>query len=260
MEFVIFKNADHVQLSAIPKLDFCSFAEALKRAVDMENCRIAAFFTENDLFYALLIDPAAKCFRLTSVAADEYTRSLTPEIAALHWFEREIAEQSQHKMAGHPWLKPIRFENSDLPGVTDYFTMQGNAVHEVAVGPVHAGVIEPGHFRFQCMGEDVYNLEIELGYQHRGIEKMLINASGKLRSHLAETAAGDSSIAYALTIGCGDECSGGKNAERIAGKSQYIAYSGTGIGAHCQSCWRYWRFGWRCGFFADQCLLRPYSR
>jgi Ni,Fe-hydrogenase III large subunit len=76
--------------------------------------------------------------------------------------------------------------------------MQGSAAHEVAVGPVHAGVIEPGHFRFQCMGEDVYFLEIELGYQHRGIEKMLVEAPAKLRNHLIETAAGDSSVAYAL--------------------------------------------------------------
>ena len=47
--------------------------------------------------------------------------------------------------------------------------LKGAAAHEVAVGPVHAGVIEPGHFRFQCMGEDVYNLQIFLGYQHRRV-------------------------------------------------------------------------------------------
>ncbi|MBQ5794757.1 MAG: hypothetical protein IIW14_02050, partial [Kiritimatiellae bacterium] len=45
--------------------------------------------------------------------------------------------------------------------------LKGAAAHEVAVGPVHAGVIEPGHFRFQCMGEEVFNLQIFLGYQHR---------------------------------------------------------------------------------------------
>jgi Ni,Fe-hydrogenase III large subunit len=78
--------------------------------------------------------------------------------------------------------------------------MQGDAAHEVAVGPVHAGVIEPGHFRFQCMGEDVYFLEIELGYQHRGVEKMLVNAPEKLQTHLVETASGDSSIAYAWSF------------------------------------------------------------
>ena len=51
--------------------------------------------------------------------------------------------------------------------------MKGDEVHQVAVGPIHAGVIEPGHFRFMCHGEKVYDLEIMLGYQHRGVEKLL---------------------------------------------------------------------------------------
>ena len=77
--------------------------------------------------------------------------------------------------------------------------LKGEAAHEVAVGPVHAGVIEPGHFRFQCMGEDVYNLQIFLGYQHRGVEEKIVKADGNLARQvaLAETCAGDSSIAAA---------------------------------------------------------------
>ena len=76
-------------------------------------------------------------------------------------------------------MKPIRFHRSYvaardawgrgvdeeiLPSVTDFFRVEGIEVHEVAVGPVHAGVIEPGHFRFQCHGEIVYHLEVSLGY------------------------------------------------------------------------------------------------
>lgn len=76
--------------------------------------------------------------------------------------------------------------------------LRGAASHEVAVGPVHAGVIEPGHFRFQCMGEDVYNLQIFLGYQHRGVEDEIIKAQNESRRiALAETCAGDTSIAAA---------------------------------------------------------------
>jgi len=75
--------------------------------------------------------------------------------------------------------------------------LKGAAAHEVAVGPVHAGVIEPGHFRFQCMGEDVFNLQIFLGYQHRGVEDAIIAADGNLPRQiaLAETCAGDTSSA-----------------------------------------------------------------
>jgi len=80
--------------------------------------------------------------------------------------------------------------------------LKGDAAHEVAVGPVHAGVIEPGHFRFQCMGEDVYNLQIFLGYQHRGVEGKIVAADGNaaLQLALAETCAGDTSIAAATCI------------------------------------------------------------
>jgi len=66
----------------------------------------------------------------------------------------------------------------------------------VAVGPVHAGVIEPGHFRFQCHGETVFHLEIALGYQHRGVERALEGGPHPLSLKQAETAAGDSTAAH----------------------------------------------------------------
>lgn len=80
--------------------------------------------------------------------------------------------------------------------------LKGEAAHEVAVGPVHAGVIEPGHFRFQCVGENVYNLQIFLGYQHRGVEDAIVRADGHLPRQiaLAETCAGDTSIAAATAF------------------------------------------------------------
>lgn len=84
------------------------------------------------------------------------------------------------------------------PGVTDFFRVQGDAVHEVAVGPVHAGVIEPGHFRFQCDGEVVLHLEIALGYQHRGVERALAGGPTKRTLAVMETVAGDTSVGHAL--------------------------------------------------------------
>ncbi|MBE6381310.1 MAG: hydrogenase [Lentisphaerae bacterium] len=200
MDFIRLKNTDSVALTDIPQLTLEHFRSVIKELLEEKNCRVSAFFAEAGCLYAILLDPAERLFKVLACPVDAEYEALTPHISALHWFERELSEQSNIKVQNHPWLKPIRFENSDQPGVTDYFTMQGSAAHEVAVGPVHAGVIEPGHFRFQCMGEDVYFLEIELGYQHRGVEKMLISAPAKLRTHLVETAAGDSSIAYALAF------------------------------------------------------------
>jgi Ni,Fe-hydrogenase III large subunit len=65
------------------------------------------------------------------------------------------------------------------------------------VGPVHAGVIEPGHFRFQCHGEGVLHLEIALGYQHRGIERALVGGPHRATLSQIETAAGDTTVAHA---------------------------------------------------------------
>ncbi len=79
----------------------------------------------------------------------------------------------------------------------DYFKVEGEEVHEVAVGPVHAGVIEPGHFRFQCYGEEVLHLEISLGYQHRGVERALRGGPDKRTIPYIETLAGDTTVGHA---------------------------------------------------------------
>jgi len=137
-------------------------------------------------------------------AASEFP-SLLPDCPQAHWFEREIREQWGLTPAGHPWLKPIRFQpprGAAAPpppeiGVADFFRMDGPEVHEVAVGPVHAGVIEPGHFRFQCLGETVYHLEVSLGYQHRGVERALAAGLGPRTIHYIETLAGDTTIGHA---------------------------------------------------------------
>jgi Ni,Fe-hydrogenase III large subunit len=145
-----------------------------------------------------------------TVVSDTYP-ALTPECPQAHWFEREIAEQWGIRPEGHPWCKPLRFHRSyrpgyevwpkmnaeaALPSVTNFFQVRGTEVHEVAVGPVHAGIIEPGHFRFQCHGEQVLHLEISLGYQHRGVECALVGGPHKRTLHFMETLAGDTSIGH----------------------------------------------------------------
>ena len=130
--------------------------------------------------------------------------SLTMAQPQEHMFEREVWEQHGVTPEGHPWLKPVRRQEKDHPANGKFFEVAGGEIHEVGVGPVHAGVIEPGHFRFQCNGEEVLHLEIALGYQHRGVEEAL--AGGPHRATLAqmETVAGDTTIghatAYALTL------------------------------------------------------------
>lgn len=125
--------------------------------------------------------------------------SLTARFASAQMPERELWEQTGLVPEGHPWLKPVRFEGDRQQRMNEYpfFTVRGPDVHEVGVGPIHASVIEPGHFRFMCHGERVAHLEIQLGYQHRGVEAMLLKRPPLALTTTIESIAGDTSIAYA---------------------------------------------------------------
>jgi Ni,Fe-hydrogenase III large subunit len=101
--------------------------------------------------------------------------------------------------------------------------VEGREVHEVAVGPVHAGIIEPGHFRFQCHGENVFHLEIELGYQHRGVERALVGGPNARTAHLMETLAGDTTIGHATAYASVMEGFGGTTAPPRARSIRAIA-------------------------------------
>ncbi len=197
--FLSLANGAAVEFDKIPELPFPEFRAKLIAGVTEFNWRVIAFpvLPETQRFLVILGDAANHELKLASaVLPGRSFESLTPEAPAFHWFEREIYEKTGILPEGHPWLKPIRFENGSA-AVTDYFTVEGEAEHEVAVGPIHAGVIEPGHFRFQCMGETVHSLEISLGYQHRGLEKKLTGAPSVRHLPLIETAAGDTSVASA---------------------------------------------------------------
>ena len=78
--------------------------------------------------------------------------------------------------------------------------MEGEGLHQIPVGPVHAGIIEPGHFRFTCDGETVVRLEQRLGYVHKGIDALLHGAPIAARRALAGRISGDSTVAYAFAF------------------------------------------------------------
>jgi Ni,Fe-hydrogenase III large subunit len=137
-------------------------------------------------------------FRSSAPVGASYP-SLTPAVPAAQAFEREIFESWKVLPRGHPGLKPLlRHPELETGGeASRFFRVDGPGVHEVAVGPVHAGIIEPGHFRFQCAGETVLHLEIHLGYQHRAAEALLLGASPARRLVIAESIAGDTAIGHA---------------------------------------------------------------
>lgn len=103
--------------------------------------------------------------------------------------------------AGHfPLRRDAAGRGESMPGaVTDYpfVTVEGDGVHEIPVGPVHAGIIEPGHFRFSVVGEKVLRLEERLGYTHKGVEKRFTELLPAEAVRLAGRISGDSTVAYA---------------------------------------------------------------
>ena len=213
-------NCQPVALSDVPVLDQDDFAGHLADELHGNASGLSALFgvpesKHSVRLYAVTNHQTTGQLHVIATDVGEKYPSLTPSIPQAHWFEREIAEQWGVVPVGHPWLKPIRSHHSYVrgrdawgrspddeilpcvqPAGTDYFKVTGDEAHEVAVGPVHAGVIEPGHFRFQCHGENVFSLEIELGFQHRGIEQALIGGPDKRSLHHMETLAGDTTVGH----------------------------------------------------------------
>jgi len=109
-----------------------------------------------------------------------------------------------------PWLDhgrwPLRhpLAEASQPGAArppyPFLQAEGPSLHQIPVGPVHAGIIEPGHFRFTASGETVVRLEERLGYTHKGIEKLLAGKSIDEAARLAARVSGDSTVAYSLVF------------------------------------------------------------
>ncbi|RMH39243.1 MAG: hydrogenase expression protein HypE, partial [Alphaproteobacteria bacterium] len=105
-----------------------------------------------------------------------------------------------------PWLDHGRWEIAHPLGRAEphpghgayrFLPVSGESLHQVPVGPVHAGIIEPGHFRFTAQGETVVRLEERLGYVHKGIETLMRGAGLARGAELAGRVSGDSTVAYA---------------------------------------------------------------
>ncbi len=221
-------NGGTAAVATLPEVAFAEFRAHIVGAV-AHGARLSALFGQpldsaargrgdaaapHLRLVAILAHDAAAALEVVTTRVGAHFPALTPDCPQAHLCEREIAEQWGVVPEGHPWPRPVRFVTptdapadragqggatvSPLPGVADFYRITGDEVHEVAVGPVHAGVIEPGHFRFQCHGENVFHLEISLGYQHRGIERALVGGPHPRTLIQVEAAAGDTTIGHAI--------------------------------------------------------------
>lgn len=154
----------------------------------------------------------------TEAPADAPTfPSITKKYLPAYRFERQIHSLMGLTPIGYPDLRPwIKFEDwpedawplrksfdgsKPLPRVAGEYPWaraEGEGVFEIPVGPVHAGIIEPGHFRFQAVGEDIINLEERLGYVHKGIEKRFELMTWPEAYRLAGRVSGDTTVAHSL--------------------------------------------------------------
>ncbi len=197
--FASIRNGEALDFSMIPVVPMDEFRSAILKMAAANHRLCALFGASKDgrppggLLAVLADDIGGKLYLAASRPVASYP-SLTPDLPQAHLFEREIHEDCGIVPEGHPWLKPVR---QVPPDKVAFFQERGAEVHEVAVGPIHAGIIEPGHFRFQCHGETVHHLEIQLGYQHRGAERLLGAGPDRRSLSVAESICGDTAVAHA---------------------------------------------------------------
>ena len=213
-----------VPLCVVPRMRFVEVAKELKKAYAL----LAAEWATDEIAFGIARGYGIyACYRYGSeyiivkaeVPADfTVFPSLTKKFVSAYRFERQIESLMGLTPDKHPDLRPwIKFEDwpvdawplrksfdasKPLPrvkGAYKWARAVGEGVYEIPVGPVHAGIIEPGHFRFQAVGETIINLEERLGYVHKGIEKRFESLSWIEGARLAGRVSGDTTVAHCLT-------------------------------------------------------------
>ncbi|MFM9908110.1 MAG: hypothetical protein ACKVOW_02105 [Chitinophagaceae bacterium] len=204
------QNQGVVRITQIPVLSYGKFYAEVVTLLKFPHIHCVNYYVypmgDNLKFICCLADDVLGDIKIFSHEAHRKEKiqltSITREVYAMHIFEREITENFGVEFIYNPWDKPVRyaFNRADrTKKVNDYpfYKIQSDELHEVGVGPIHAGVIEPGHFRFLCNGENVLHLEIQLGWQHRGIESLFLSKSSLIqRTVLSESIAGDTSVGH----------------------------------------------------------------
>jgi Ni,Fe-hydrogenase III large subunit len=209
MSFITVNNQQTIPFRSIPNLDYKMFYNiniSLLEDHPERHCVLYFGFRDSQMVHLIccIADDNQHNIMVSSsvVNSDAILDSFSAKNLSFEKFEREIHENFGISYSDHPWLKPVRysedrFDKSKTIQNYPFFSIESEELHEVGVGPVHAGIIEPGHFRFICNGEQILHLEIQLGYQHRGVENLFLEKNKLIeRTTLAESIAGDSVIGH----------------------------------------------------------------
>jgi Ni,Fe-hydrogenase III large subunit len=182
-------------------------AEAWQEAADLlaagELTLLSVWGETGRVHMAVLQDAVPRVVVLSLQCAD----NRYPSIGRVHAPAIRL-ERAMHDLFGlepvglvdaRPWFDHGRWGDTP-PADYDFLPVLGENLHQIPVGPVHAGIIEPGHFRFTCDGETVVRLEQRLGYVHKGIDALFHGASIPRALRVAGRTSGDSTVAYAFAF------------------------------------------------------------
>lgn len=209
MNYITILNNQTIAVLSIPEADYNTFLETNINLISGKSERHCVNYygynvgNKIKLICCIADDNTHEIFVSScKVEQNGKLNSFTAKLLCFEKFEREIHENFGIGYLDHPWLKPVRyainrFDKSEQIANYPFYSIESDELHEVGVGPIHAGIIEPGHFRFICNGEQILHLEIQLGFQHRGIEALIINMKKLLqRATIAENIAGDTVVGH----------------------------------------------------------------
>ncbi|MGZ5081258.1 MAG: hydrogenase large subunit [Usitatibacter sp.] len=210
--------------ASIARVDDAAWNEAAVRARE-SGCRLVALWgtdhRERDGAFSILAAyaiPQGLCVIELPIAA---SRAAYPDLSGVFPVAARLQRATRDLLGlvpengdadTRPWLRHGAWREDEFPLRRDFVRaapqepapdsypfvrVEGDGVHEIAVGPIHAGIIEPGHFRFSVVGEKVLRLEEHLGYTHKGIDKRFEDFSVAEGYRLAGRVSGDSTVAYA---------------------------------------------------------------
>jgi Ni,Fe-hydrogenase III large subunit len=235
-----------------------------------ESVELLAMWADQQHVHALFHDLAVPEILPVSVpVTDGAYPSLSPMRPAAAWFERMIHDLWGHVAADgldqRPWLDHGAWDHHQPlsprpppvdrpPQPPEFLPVEGEDLHVVPVGPIHAGIIEAGHFRFTCAGETVVRLEARRGYKHRGILTLLRGKSPRAAARFAARLSGDSTVAHSIAFAraaeaaCATEAPPRAHTLRgVMAELERIANHCNDIGAICNDCGfalPLARFGW----------------
>ncbi len=221
------ENATAVPLGDIPQVPIAEFIDIVSASLD-KKARIGAYFAypisrpfsspQNHI--ALMIQLHGSEGGIALMRSEPLATPIIPTLSVNHpqaqYFERELAEQWGLIIENHPWMKPVRYqmpyvywdnfadpfdrtpETKFQPCEKYFYQIDSIDTHILTLGPIRYRSDQPGHFRFQCYGEQIFFAELALGYAHRGIEKALIGGPHINTLALANTISGDHSISHTM--------------------------------------------------------------